>query len=354
MTTATPATPATSATSATMSYSMFSVCDHYPDRARSGNELLEQQLQTIVRAERLGYCGYWIAEHHFHEYGLVANPATFLAAAAQRTSTIRLGPAIAVLPFRNPLQVAEDYALVDQLSNGRLNMGVGSGYLKHEYEGFALDGSDKRDRFDGGLDVIRRAWAGETITRDTPWFKCDGVTLPLLPVQKPLPPIHIAVIRTEAAYHVGRQDNGVIMVPYATVDRLEDIGSLIGEYDRGRGDAGHSPETAKESLVALHTYVAETDGEARAHAADPFDLYVATRLYAKSQVYDDILKSRLALFGSVERVAGQIVELHDMGVRHLMFLMDFGNMPQDRVERSMKLMMEEVRPRVAARVGGVA
>ena len=344
-------TAGTPATARAMNYSMFSVCDHYPDRARTGNALLEQKLQEIVYAETLGYSGYWIAEHHFHEYGLVANPAPFLAAAAQRTTTIRLGPAIAVLPFRNPLQVAEDYALVDQLSNGRLNMGVGSGYLKHEYEGFALDGSDKRDRFDGGLDIIRRAWAGEAITRDTPWFKCSGVTLPLLPVQKPLPPIHIAVIRTEAAYYVGRQDNGVIMVPYATVDRLEDIGDLIGEYDRGREDGGHSAATRKEGLVALHAYVAETEDEARAHAADRFDLYVATRLYAKSQVYDDVLKSRLALFGSVERVADRIVELFEMGVRHLMFLMDFGNMPQDRVNRSMRLMMEEVRPRVEARIG---
>lgn len=333
-----------------MDYSMFSVCDHYPDRPRSGNEQLEQQLQEIVHAEELGYSAYWIAEHHFHEYGIVANPAPFLVAAAQRTKTIRLGPGISVLPFRNPLQVAEDYALVDQLSNGRLNMGVGSGYLKHEYEGFALDGSDKRERFDTGLDILRRAWSGETITHDAPWFKCSNVTLPLLPVQKPLPPIHIAVIRTEAAYYVGRQDNGVIMVPYATVDRLEEIGDLIGEYDRGRGDAGHGPDTRQDALVALHTYVGETDEDARARASDAFDLYVATRLYAKSQVYDDILKSRLALFGSVERVADQIVELHEMGVRHLMLLMNFGDMAQADVYRSMRLMAEEVRPRVEARL----
>lgn len=335
-----------------MDYSMFSVCDHYPNRPRSGNEQLEQQLQEIVYAEELGYSGYWIAEHHFHEYGIVANPAPFLAAAAQRTKTIRLGPGIAVLPFRNPLQVAEDYALVDQLSNGRLNMGVGSGYLKHEYEGFALDGSDKRERFDGGLDILRRAWAGEAITYDSPWFKCNNVTLPLLPVQKPLPPIHIAVIRTEAAYYVGRQDNGVIMVPYATVDRLEEIGGLIGEYNRGRNDAGHGSATRQDVLVALHTYVGETDEDARALASDAFDLYVATRLYAKSQVYDDILRSRLALFGSVDRVADQIVELHEMGVRHLMLLMNFGDMAQDDVYRSMRLMAEEVRPRVMARTGG--
>lgn len=338
-------------------FSMFSVCDHYPDRPRSGNAFLEEVLQEIVQAETLGYDSYLVAEHHFHEYGLVSNPALLLSAAAQRTSTIRLGPGISVLPFRNPFQVAEDYALVDQLSNGRLLMGVGSGYLKHEYEGFALDGSDKRERFDGGLDILRRAWAGETITHQSDWFNCANAKLQLLPVQQPHPPIHIAVIRREAAYYVGRQNNGVIMVPYATVDRLEEIGGLIGEYEKGRSEAGHVGADGADgaagpgALVALHTYVAETDEEARAHAADPFDLYVATRLYAKSQVYDDILATRLALFGSVERVADQIVELSEMGVKHLLFLMNFGNMPRDRVQRSMRLMAEEVMPLVAARTG---
>ncbi len=347
-------TAGTPATARAMNYSMFSVCDHYPDRARTGNALLEQKLQEIVYAETLGYSGYWIAEHHFHEYGLVANPAPVLAAAAQRTTTIRLGPAIAVLPFRNPLLVAEDYAMVDQLSGGRLVMGVGSGYLKHEYEGFGLDGSDKRERFDGGLDIIRRAWLGETITFTSPWFICANANLQLLPLHRPHPPIHIAVIRREAAYHVGRQNNRVIVVPYATVDRLEEIGALIAEYRSGREAAGHTAPLDDDAVVALHAYVAETDDEARAHAAAPFDLYVETRLYAKSQVYDDILRSRLGLFGSVERVVDQIVELHGMGVPHLMLMMNFGNMAQEHVHRSMRLMTEEVIPRVAARIGASA
>lgn len=337
-----------------MRYSMFSVCDHYPNMPRSGNDLLEQLLQEIVLAEELGFNAYLVAEHHFHEYGLVSNPAPFLSAAAQRTSKIRLGPGISVLPFRNPFQVAEDYALVDRLSNGRLIMGVGSGYLKHEYEGFAVDPADKRERFDGGLDILRRAWKGEAITCDTPWFNCNGARLQLLPLQRPHPPIHIAVIRREAAYYVGKQNNGIIMVPYATVDRMEEIGGLISDYEKGRADGGHDATPESGALLALHTYVAETDDEARDHAAEAFDLYVATRLYAKSQVYDDILKSRLALFGSVDHVADQIMELRDMGAKHLLFLMNFGNMPAEHVHLSMRLMIEEVAPRVEARIAAPA
>ncbi len=334
-----------------MRYSMFSVCDHYPSRPRSGSDLLEQLLEEIVLSEELGFYGYMLAEHHFHEYGLVANPAPLLAAAAQRTKTIRLGPGISVLPFRNPLQVAEDYALVDQLSGGRLIMGVGSGYLKHEYEGFAVDPTEKRDRFDTSLDIIRRAWTGETITHLSPWFSCEKATLQLLPIQKPHPPIHIAIIRKEAAYYVGKQNNGIVFVPYATVDRLEEIGGLVAEYERGREDGGHGGTARQEAMVALHTYVAETDDEARALAEEAFDLYVATRLYAKSQVYDDIVLSGLALFGGVETVAERIVELSALGVQHILFLMNFGNMPAERVHRSMRLMTDAVVPRVNARLG---
>ena len=109
-----------------------------------------------------------------------------------------------------------------------------------------------------------------------------------------------------------------------------------------------------EMCIRDSTYVAETDDEARDHAAEAFDLYVATRLYAKSQVYDDILKSRLALFGSVDHVADQIVELCDMGAKHLLFLMNFGNMPAEHVHLSMRLMIEEVAPRVEARIAAPA
>ena len=330
-----------------MRYSMFSVCDHYPTQARSGEQFLAEILDEVVLAEELGFYSYWIAEHHFHEYGIVTNPALFLTAAAARTTRIKLGPAVAILTFRNPMQVAEDYALLDRLSGGRLIMGVGSGYLKHEFEGFVIDPAEKRERFDGSLDVIRRAWAGERIDHDSAWFKADGASLSLLPAQTPHPPIYVAVLRREAGYYVGRQGYGLMCVPYATVDRMEDIGPFLGEHRGGLAEAG-GEGPADAALVALHTYVAQSDDAARSDAGDAFDLYVETRLYAKRQVYDDILRSRLGLFGSVERVADQLIELHAMGVRHVLFLVNFGGLTPECVHASMHLLANEVMPRVDA------
>jgi alkanesulfonate monooxygenase SsuD/methylene tetrahydromethanopterin reductase-like flavin-dependent oxidoreductase (luciferase family) len=332
-------------------FSAFTVFDHYPtQRARGIGAYFDQVMDEIVLAEELGFHSYWVAEHHFHEYGIISNPALFLSAAAQRTSRIKLGPSVSILTFRNPLQVAEDYAILDQLSGGRLLMGVGSGYLKHEFEGFGIEPAEKRDRFDASLDILKRAWAGERIEDRHDWFRSDGGTLNVLPLQSPHPPIYIAVLRREAAYHVGKQGNRVMLIPYATTDEMSEIGDLIGEYRSGYNESG-AALVDDDAPLGLHTYVAETDEQARADAAEAFDLYVATRLYAKSQTYDDILRSRLGLFGSVERVTDQIVELYGHGVRHILFLTNFGALEADKVHRSMRLLADEVLPRVNARIG---
>jgi alkanesulfonate monooxygenase SsuD/methylene tetrahydromethanopterin reductase-like flavin-dependent oxidoreductase (luciferase family) len=228
-------------------------------------------------------------------------------------------------------------------------MGVGSGYLSHEFEGFGTDVSEKRERFDSSIDVIRRAWAGERVEHEHAWFSTRGAQLKVLPVQRPSPPIYVAVLRREAAYHVGRRGDRVMAVPYATVDAMDDIGALLAEYRAGLSEGGHT-EPQDAALVALHAHVAATDEEARAQAARAFDLYVQTRLYTRHQEYDDILRSRLALFGSVETVSDQLVELHDLGLRHVMLMMNFGGLEQRHVQGSMRLMVDEVAPRVAARI----
>ena len=161
-------------------------------------------LDQARQAERLGYDTFWVAEHHFHEYGAVPNPAVFLAALSQQTRRLRLGTAISILTFHNPLTVAENYALVDQLSQGRLSLGVGSGYLKHEFEGYDVDPAIKRERFDENLMLVERLLAGERVTHESRHNTIREVRINVQPVQQPVP-VYVAILRREAAYHVGRQ-----------------------------------------------------------------------------------------------------------------------------------------------------
>ncbi|HUK61022.1 MAG TPA: LLM class flavin-dependent oxidoreductase [Stellaceae bacterium] len=329
-----------------MRYSLFSVMDHHPSGARSVAEYYAQLFRAAAAAEALGYDALFVAEHHFHEYGVVPNPAVMLAALAQKTQRLRLGPAISTLTFHNPLIVAESYAMLDVLSAGRLVLGFGSGYLKHEFAGFGVSAEDKRARFDETLLLVRRLLAGERVSHRGAFHTIEDVALNVRPLQQPTPPIYVAALAREASYHIGRQGNRVMAIPYATAASFADVGELQNAYRRGQAEAGHAAD-ADDAIYTFHCYVAESDEAARRDAAGPFDLYVATRLYARRQTYDDVLASGLALFGSAETVAGKIRELARMGIGHVALLMDFGLMPEEKVRRSMRAFAENVMPRVA-------
>src|SRR3972149_6788199 len=106
---------------------------------RSEKEIVDEQFDIMARAEEFGFDSVWLAEHHFSEYGDCASPAVPLAALATRTQKVRLGTGVVVLPLNHPLRVAEDFAILDLLSGGRVDLGVGRGYQPHEFAGYGLD-----------------------------------------------------------------------------------------------------------------------------------------------------------------------------------------------------------------------
>ena len=316
--------------------------DHHPRLARTVPQLYAQVMAQCELAERLGYDTFFCAEHHFHEYGAVPDPAVMLSALAQRTKRIRLGTAISILTFHDPRRIAETYAMVDMMSRGRLVFGVGSGYLAHEFAGFGIDPKEKRDRFNERLDIVKRLLAGETVAK---------AVLNVRPHEGRVPPLYVAVLAREAAYHVGRQSNRIFTVPYASCRDFADIGAMLAEYRKGRDEAG-LPRDDDDHVFTLHTYVAASDDEARAQAKAAYDLYVDTRLYAKKHLYEDIIANGICLFGSVATVAEKMRRLHDMGVRHVATMHNFGALDPSLVERSMALFAREVIPQVRSATTG--
>ena len=336
-----------------MRYSVFSVNDHHPRLPRTVAQLYAQVMQQCELGETLGYDTFFCAEHHFHEYGVVPDPAVMLSALAQRTRTIRLGTAISILTFHDPRRIAETYSMLDQMSGGRFVFGVGSGYLAHEFVGYDAHPAEKRDRFNENLDLILRLMRGESLSYTGQFSKSEKVALNVLPHQGRVPPIYVAVLAREAAYHVGRQQNRIFTVPYASCKSFEDIGTMLAEYRKGRAEAGLAADD-DDHVFTLHTYVARTDDEARQQSKAAYDLYVDTRLYAKKHVYEDILANGICLFGSVETVTEKMCRLHEMGIRHTATLQNFGALAPELVERSMKLFAQEVMPAVASRTRSAA
>jgi len=330
-----------------MRYSVFSVNDHHPRLARTVPQLYRQVMRQCELSEALGYDTFFCAEHHFHEYGVVPDPAVMLSALVQRTRRIRLGTAISILTFHDPRRIAETYSMLDMMSGGRFVFGVGSGYLSHEFAGYDRDPAEKRDRFNENLDLVKRLMAGETLSWQGRFSKSEKVVLNVRPHEGRVPPIYVAVLAREAAFHVGRQKNRIFTVPYASCKDFDDIGTLLAEYRKGRAAAGLEADD-DDHVFTLHTHVARSDEEAKAQCKEAYDRYVDTRLYAKKHVFEDIIANGICLFGSVDTVAEKMRRLHEMGVRHVATLHNFGALAPERVERSMTLFAREVMPAVAA------
>ena len=330
-----------------MKFGVFSVVDHYPGElprtvARFYDELLEQ----VEAADSLGFDSFWVAERHFHEYGAIPRPPVWLAAAAQRTRRIRLGAGVVVLPFDNPLRTAEDYAMVDVLSRGRLNLGVGSGYLRHEYAGFGIDPEEKRARFDEALQILLRAWTGERFSYAGTFHRVDDVQLNVVPVQRPRPPVWVAVLRSEGVPLVGARGLPVMTIPYAGAERIEEFGDAVAAFRTGFLGAGGRAEDAT-ALFGLHTYCAEDAASARAAARDAMDRYVRTRLYAKQRPFDLLVEKDLVAFGGPEEIIRIARRYEAVGFTHFLAIMNFGGLDHAQVLRSMERMAREVLPAFA-------
>ena len=331
-----------------MKIGIFSVVDHYPkELSRTVAQFYAELLDHAQLADELGFDSFWIAEHHFHEYGAIPAPAAWLAAAAMRTRRIGLGVAISVLPFHNPITVAEEYAMVDVLSGGRLQFGAGSGYLQHEFTGFGVPVADKYARFDEALDIINLAWKGEPFSYHGRFNHIDNVALQLVPLQKPRPPILIAVLRNEAARQVGERGYPLMTIPYATSGGLPELAQMVAGYRQAYSAAGHGAASDATVVCAVHAYVADNAEGIERHAKPAIDRYVRTRLYAVSRPYELLQQKQLIACGSPQHVVAMLRAYETAGFDKFLCMLDFGGMEQREVARSMKRFAAEVLPAFA-------
>ena len=153
-------------------------------------EFYRRMFEQMEEIERLGFDSAWVTEHHFSDYGgTVPHPATFLSAIARTTRRIRLGVAISVLPLHNPLEIAESYAMVDVISNGRLEFGVGKGSEAIEYKRAGASQEEASGRMKEGMEIIRQAWSDEPVNFRGEVFEYRNVRVLPKPVQRPHPPV---------------------------------------------------------------------------------------------------------------------------------------------------------------------
>src|ERR687894_1515162 len=143
-----------------MRFGIFALPTYFAESDGTLAAFYQHVLTLLADAERLGFDSAWVNEHHFHAYGgMIPAPPVLLAALAQRTSTIRIGTSVALLPLHHPLEAAEAYAMVDQLSGGRLEFGFGRGFMRYDYDTMGVPWDESYPRLHESVDVLLKAWA---------------------------------------------------------------------------------------------------------------------------------------------------------------------------------------------------
>lgn len=307
-----------------MKVGVFAVLDNQPAWGRPQQRVIAEVLEQAAMADRLGFDDFWVAEHHFDPYGICPSPAVLLAALAQRTERMRLGVAVSVLPFHHPVRVAEDYALVDVLSGGRLQFGVGAGYLAVEFRGFGVDPGEKRTRLDAALQAVLRAWSGEP-PGEGPYWSGGSQPLNILPLQRPHPPVWLAMTRPEALPHLAARGWPPLWIAYVRSHSLQDVAATVRSAREAYAAAGSDAIRRHGFPVAFHVHVANTDGEAEDRCREPLRRYLAAQRIEGNR-YDGGFADELAIVGSPATVARRLRELAALGVDHVLCLLNFGGM----------------------------
>jgi alkanesulfonate monooxygenase SsuD/methylene tetrahydromethanopterin reductase-like flavin-dependent oxidoreductase (luciferase family) len=322
----------------------------------------EERIRLVQRADEHGFYGYHVSEHHSNPLCLAPSPIVFLSALAQRTSRIRLGTLILILPAYAPLRLLEEICMLDQLSGGRFMPGVGRGVREVEHRWFGLDPGEVRERFDETLAFLRLGLRGEPFSFAGKHIHVDEFRLDLEPLQQPLPFWCAGNLETGAALGMS-----VIGVPGhgLTRDRVDAYREAFAARPAGAPWGEPAPKLGS----TRHVVVAETDEEAkviarrawRAHADNvwfiPFGLdgRVAVRGAAGMNVGEDpdvVLARRRALIaGSPETVTEALAEFVDEigpGHDYLVSSFQWGDITHAEAMRSLDLFATEVMPAIVA------
>jgi probable F420-dependent oxidoreductase len=330
-------------------------------QARYYREALDQ----VLWAEQLGFDSVWVTEHHFSRHGIVSATLAFLAYLAGVTSTIRLGTAVAVLPFHNPIQLAEEAATVDLLSGGRLDFGVGRGYQWSEFHKLAIPMDQASRRFEEAMDVITKAWtATEPFNHRGEFWSFNDMTVHPQPVQKPHPPIWVAASNPASMERVARHNWNLLI---GQGESLSHVAAQAENFRASLGEAGfdYSPDRI---VAARAMYTARSQEQARRDTEAPFMWFKQTgqevaappdqrvellpedfkeyrrRFASGASANYDAMLGNVTLFGTPDFVSQRIDRLRQAGVENLIFFVNFGGIENRKVMNSLELFAHEVMP----------
>jgi alkanesulfonate monooxygenase SsuD/methylene tetrahydromethanopterin reductase-like flavin-dependent oxidoreductase (luciferase family) len=228
------------------------------DRSLPLEEVYRAALERVEVMDRTGYDAVWFAEHHFNAFSVCPSVHVMAAHAAARTTRLRIGTAVTLAALHHPLRIAEEVALVDVLSGGRVNWGAGRGFDLREFEVFGVPPAESAERFREAVDVVLRAWTEERIEHHGRFHQFAGVEVLPKPRQRPHPPVWMAATSPESIRWAASQGHSILMDPHSS---HVEIGIKRAMYREELARHGH-PVDGRELPVARLVAVASTRAEA--------------------------------------------------------------------------------------------
>lgn len=304
----------------------------------SAKATMDDHIEQAIEAEALGWDGYLLTEHHFDGWTLAPSPNLFLTAVAMRTSTIRLGHALQVLPVHNPHTLAEDYGMLDVLSGGRLEVGLGRGNFEFEWERYEGDRAGAVALFDDNIEHLTKALRDSNFTHDGAHPIPKPSTVYPRPIQDPLP-IWRAATSPESVKKVAQGGHNLLGMP------IPDGGKTLQTYVDAAAEVGLSRDGANFGMLTK-VICAPTDREAQEIDAQLLEAIGAQPGPVDTRGEDSVIGfASGGIVGSPETVLEQLKELIDgTGARRLILILRLRGISSEASGQSQRLLAEEVFP----------
>ena len=330
----------------------FGVFDHLDAGGGPLTAFYEHRLRLAEAYDRIGIHALHVAEHHATPLGMAPSPSVFLAAVAQRTRRLRFGPLVYTLALYHPLRLADEICMLDQMSGGRFELGVGRGVSPLEISYFGFDPEKSQAMYVEAYEVILKAMRERTLSFKGDYYNFEGVPFHLEPVQRPHPPIWYGLSNPESAEFAAANRFNVVSNATPKAVRV-----ITDRYRAAWAGKGNDPAKVPFMGMARHVVIADTDQEAvklarRAYArwfesfiflwrlrgaTPPFTTY--------TEDFDAVLKNGQAIVGSPDTVRETIAsQAKDAGLNYFLLRFAFGDLTLEESMRSVNLFARSVQP----------
>jgi alkanesulfonate monooxygenase SsuD/methylene tetrahydromethanopterin reductase-like flavin-dependent oxidoreductase (luciferase family) len=359
-------------TEGSMNFGLFFLMQR--DEQWSEPAVYQSGLEQMLAAEPLGYQSVWIAEHHFNDYGLCPSPPVLASFVAARTRRLRLGMGVSLLPLHHPVDLAEELAVLDVVSDGRLDVGIGRGGTLQDYQTFQSDRDDSRARVEEGVGLMQRAWSGEPFDFAGRFHSADRLHVRPRPVQRPHPPLYIAANSEDSVRSAARLGLPVLSSFFVPIEELQRRHRLYRELSRAEGRSEVEIDALERQGWGMRVvHVAPDRDEALRATEAPFMGYQRKMSVLRSEAtggtvpgsfdrrllrlrsFREYLADGWALIGTADEVRDGLQKYLDAtGYQQVLLLMALPGLETSLALRSMRLFAEQIAPAMAAPNGRVA